>query len=53
VARASSRSFKVAASSRKTMKQVRSNNAFERTAKHHGPRLAAARSSWPAAQRDR
>jgi len=26
------------------------NNAFERTVGHRGPRLAAARSSWPAAQ---
>ena len=26
------------------------NNALERTVKHRGPRLAAARSSWPAAQ---
>jgi hypothetical protein len=26
------------------------NNAFDRTVKHRGPRLAAARSSWPAAQ---
>jgi hypothetical protein len=26
------------------------NNAFERTVMHVGPRLAAARSSWPAAQ---
>jgi hypothetical protein len=26
------------------------NNAFERTVKQRGPRLAAARSSWPAAQ---
>jgi hypothetical protein len=29
---------------------VRSNNAFERTEKYRGPRLAAARSSWLAAQ---
>jgi hypothetical protein len=28
----------------------RSNNAFERTVGHRGPRLAAAQSSWPAAQ---
>jgi hypothetical protein len=27
-----------------------SNNTFERTVRHRGPRLAAARSSWPAAQ---
>jgi hypothetical protein len=27
-----------------------SNNAFERTVKHRGPRLAAARASWSAAQ---
>jgi hypothetical protein len=26
------------------------NNALERTVGHHGPRLAATRSSWPAAQ---
>jgi hypothetical protein len=26
------------------------NNAFERTVRHGGPRLAAARSLWPAAQ---
>ena len=26
------------------------NNAFELTVMHRGPRLAAARSSWPAAQ---
>jgi hypothetical protein len=29
---------------------VPSNNAFERTMKHRGPRLAAARSLRPAAQ---
>ena len=29
---------------------MRSNNAFERTVRHRGPRLAAARSSWLAAQ---
>jgi len=29
---------------------VTSNNALERTVGHGGPRLAAARSSWPAAQ---
>jgi hypothetical protein len=29
------------------------NNAFERTARHRGPRLAAAQRWWPAAQRDR
>jgi pimeloyl-ACP methyl ester carboxylesterase len=29
---------------------VRPNNAFERTVEHRGPRLAAARASWPAAQ---
>jgi len=34
-------------------KSMRSNYAFERTVRHRGPRLAAARSSWPAAQRDR
>jgi hypothetical protein len=27
-----------------------SNNAFERTLGHRGPRLAAAQRSWPAAQ---
>jgi hypothetical protein len=27
-----------------------SNNAFELTVGHRGPRLAAARASWPAAQ---
>ena len=32
------------------MKQMLSNNAFERTVRHRGPRLAAAQSSWPAAQ---
>jgi hypothetical protein len=26
------------------------NNAFEWTVEHRGPRLAAARSSWPTAQ---
>jgi hypothetical protein len=26
------------------------NIAFERTVEHRGPRLAAARASWPAAQ---
>jgi hypothetical protein len=26
------------------------NNTFERTVNHRGPRLAAVRSSWPAAQ---
>jgi hypothetical protein len=31
----------------------RSNNAFERTVRHGGPRLAAACAAWPAAQRDR
>ena len=30
--------------------RVRANNALERTVKQRGPRLAAARSSWPAAQ---
>jgi hypothetical protein len=30
--------------------KVPSNNTFERTVGHHGPRLAAARSSWSAAQ---
>jgi hypothetical protein len=30
--------------------EVTSNNALERTVGHRGPRLAAARSSWPAAQ---
>jgi hypothetical protein len=30
-----------------------SNNAFERTVRHGGPRLSAAQQSWPAAQRDR
>ena len=32
---------------------MRSNNAFERTGEHRGPRLAAAQASWPAAQLDR
>ncbi len=32
---------------------VTSNNAFERTVMHGGPRLSAARLSWPAAQLDR
>ena len=32
---------------------VTPNNAFERTVRHRGPRLSAARSSWPAAQLDR
>ncbi len=27
-----------------------SNNAFERTVEHRGPRLAAARRRWPATQ---
>ncbi len=35
------------------MGQVRSNNAFERTVRHRGPRLAAAQPSWSAAQRGR
>jgi hypothetical protein len=26
------------------------NNAFERTVEHRGPRLSAARATWPAAQ---
>ncbi len=30
--------------------QMTSNNALERTVGHRGPRLAAARSPWPAAQ---
>jgi hypothetical protein len=29
---------------------VTSNNAFKRAEDYRGPRLAAARSSWPAAQ---
>jgi hypothetical protein len=29
---------------------MRSNNAFERTVGHRGPRLAAAQATWPAAQ---
>ena len=29
---------------------VLSNNAFEPTVEHRGPRLAAAQPSWPAAQ---
>jgi hypothetical protein len=29
---------------------VLSNNAFEPTVVHRGPRLSAARASWPAAQ---
>jgi hypothetical protein len=32
------------------MRDSPSNNALERTLRHGGPRLAAARSSWPAAQ---
>jgi hypothetical protein len=32
---------------------VRSNKPLERTGNHRGPRLAAARSSWPAVQRNR
>jgi hypothetical protein len=32
---------------------VLSNNALEPTANRRGPRLAAARSSWPADQQDR
>ena len=35
------------------LERVPSNNALERTVKHRGPRLAAARAAWPAAQRDR
>jgi hypothetical protein len=31
-------------------RQMTSNNTFERTVRHGGPRLAAALSSWPAAQ---
>jgi hypothetical protein len=27
-----------------------SNNAFERTVRHGGPRLSAAQAMWPAAQ---
>jgi len=34
-------------------RSMRSNSALERSVSHHGPRLAAAWSSWPAAQRDR
>ena len=30
--------------------EMPANNALERTVRHRGPRLAAARSSWPAAQ---
>ncbi len=30
--------------------RVMPNNAFERTVRHGGPRLAAARRSWSAAQ---
>jgi hypothetical protein len=33
-----------------TRPKQRSNNALERTGKQRGPRLAAARASWPAAQ---
>lgn len=29
------------------------NKSFERAVRYRGPRLAAARSSWPAAQLDR
>jgi hypothetical protein len=32
---------------------MRPNNAFERTVRHGGPRLAAAQRWCPAAQRDR
>jgi hypothetical protein len=32
------------------MTELLSNNAFERTVKHRGPRLAAARRLWSAAQ---
>jgi len=32
------------------MEALLANNALERTARHGGPRLAAARLSWPAAQ---
>lgn len=32
------------------MSDVRSNNAFERTVGHRGPRLSAAEPLWPAAQ---
>ena len=32
---------------------MRSNNALERTVRHSGPRLSAARASWPAAQLSR
>jgi len=32
------------------MEAVLANNAFERTGKHRGPRLAAAPGSWPAAE---
>jgi hypothetical protein len=33
--------------------EMLANNALERTGEHRGPRLAAARSLWPAAQLDR
>jgi hypothetical protein len=42
-------------SSRKTNRggeSVTPNNAFELTMEHRGPRLPAARSSWPTAQLD-
>ena len=32
------------------LEMVLPNNAFERTVKHRGPRLAAAQRWWPAAQ---
>src|SRR5258705_10956890 len=35
---------------RERVARVVPNNAFERTVKHRGPRLAAARRSWSAAQ---
>jgi hypothetical protein len=33
-----------------TVADMRSNNAFERSVEHRGPRLAAAKRLWPAAQ---
>jgi hypothetical protein len=38
------------ASPQMTCRNEMPNNSFERTMKHRGPRLAAARASWPAAQ---
>jgi len=35
------------------VRPMMANNALERSVKYRGPRLAAAWSSWPAAQQDR